>query len=311
MAGWEPVEEQLPLSTPPPPPPEAGKGWLPAEAPIAAKGWTPVAEPESGPMPGPIDALTAGFQHSLQDVGQGVDIAKGQKPTPQAADENPAAAPFELRDLYEPLDRGLPKMTYRIGESSPVIAGGVAGGLAGSAAGPIGTLVGGAGGATIGAALQTIGPAFAQELKKQPNDPDGAWDRAVKSTLISGAAAGASWAAFPLKVFSGPLKQLAFQAFAVQPGIGVAAQAGKNVVTGDNPTEGLLEAYKEGAIGTAVPAVGHLAIKDKILGLGQDRVGRSEAPTQAESLTAANELMAKGTQKTQRLYDRADAGYRP
>jgi len=26
-------------------------------------------------------------------------------------------------------------------------------------------------------------------------------------------------------------------------------------------------------------------------------VGRSEAPTQAESLTAANELMAKGTQK--------------
>lgn len=255
-------------------------------------------------MPGPLDAAWAGVKHSFSDLGQSAEVIQGQKPTPQAADDNPAAAPFEMRDLYEPFGRGLPKMTYRLGESSPTVAAGIAGGFAGAPAGPIGALAGGAGGAALGAALQTIGPAFAQELKKNSNDPDGAWDRAVKSTLISGAASGASWAAFPLKVFNGPLKGIAFKAFnlgtqaaVVQPGISVAAQAGKNVVTGDNPTEGLLEAYKEGAIGTAVPAVGHLALKDKILGMGQERVGRSEAPTQAESLTAANELMAKGTQK--------------
>src|SRR5882724_2736437 len=287
MAGWgPPADEPLPLSEPPP---DKDKGWGPPAEAAPVKGWgAPAPEPDSGPMPGPIDALTAGFQHSLQDIGQSVETVKGQKPTPQAADENPAAAPFEMRDLYEPYARGLPKMTYRVGESSPVVAGGVLGGLGGSAvAGPVGTAIGGAGGAAIGAALQTIGPAFAQELKKQPNDPDGAWDRAVKSTLISGAASGASWAAFPLKVLNGPIKNLAFQAFMVQPGIGVAAQAGKDVIAGDEPSLAKSwEAYKEGAIGTVVPAVGHAALRGRF---GEPET-KSNIPTPAESIARANDL---------------------
>jgi len=289
MAGWgPPADEPLPLSEPPP---DKDKGWGPPAEAAPVKGWgAPAPEPDSGPMPGPLDAAWAGAKHSFSDLAQSTEVVQGQKPTPQVADENPAAAPFEMRDLYEPYARGLPKMMYRVGESSPVIAGGVLGGLAGSAVAPgLGTAIGGAGGAAIGAALQTIGPVFAQELKKQPNDPEGAWDRAVKSTLISGAASGASWAAFPLKVLNGPIKNLAFQAFMVQPGINVTAQAGKNVVTGDEPTQGLLEAAKEGSIGTLVPALGHAALRGRF---GEPET-KSNIPTPAESTARANDLRSE------------------
>src|SRR5882672_12514700 len=151
--GWgTPVEVPLPLSTPP----SGSDGWG-TPAVTKTDGWgSPAPEPDtSAPMPGPLDAAWAGAKHSFSDLAQSTEVAQGQKPTPQTADENPAAAPFEMRDLYEPYARGLPKMTYRVGESSPVIAGGIAGGLAGTPAGPIGALVGGAGGATLGAALQT------------------------------------------------------------------------------------------------------------------------------------------------------------
>src|SRR5712671_5263144 len=212
MAGWGP-----PVDTAPTDAPAAAAGWGPPVEPAK-----PPAEPES-PMPGPIDAFVSGVKRSISDVGQSAEVIRGSSaPTPVAPEDSPAAESFGWRDLTEPINRGLPKMTYRVGESGPTIAGGVAGGMAGSLAGPVGTAIGGAGGAATGAALQTIGPAFAQELKKNPQDPDGAWDRAVQSSLVSAAASGASWAAFPLKAFSGPLKNLAFQAFGVQPGISVA-----------------------------------------------------------------------------------------
>src|SRR5258706_1813016 len=95
----------------------------------------------------------------------------------------------------------------------------------------LGTARGGAGGAAAGAALQTIGPEFARELKKNPQDPDGSWTKAVESSMVSGAASGASWALFPMKVFNGPLKNLAFQAFGVQPGVNVAVAADQGSAT--------------------------------------------------------------------------------
>jgi hypothetical protein len=247
-------------------------------------------------MPGPWDAFTSGVKRSISDVGQSAQVISGSSaPTPVAPEDNPAAESFGWRDLREPLAQGLPKLAYRVGESGPTLVGGVAGGILGSAAGPAGSILGGAGGAATGAALQTIGPAFAGELKKSPTDPDGAWDRAVQSSLVSAAASGASWAAFPLKAFSGPLKNLAFQAFGVQPGIGVAEQATKNVMAGKPATENLGEAYKEGAIGTAVPALGHHILKGRVGWYSGEPEAVSEAPTPAQSVATANELMAKGS----------------
>lgn len=272
----------LPLSSPPP---DEDKGdvapWL-----------KPEKKDDAGPMPGPIDALTAGVKHAVSDVGQSTEALEGKTPTPAASDTNPAASPFEMRDLLEP-SRGLSKLAYQTGQGSPSIAGGVLGGVAGSFVEPgLGTAIGGAGGAAIGAALQTIGPSFAQELKKNPKDPDGSWSRAVESSLASGAASGASWALFPAKVFQGPVKNLAFQAFGVQPAVNVAEKATQNVITGDPVTKDLGEAYTQGAVGTVVPAVGHAAIKGRF---GEpDSIDSN--PTPADSAAKATELRAQAQQ---------------
>lgn len=261
----------------------------PLSAPSASSGWGPPADeakPESGPMPGPIDSLVAGVKKSISDLGQSAEVASGKKPTDVPPDTNPAAAPFAWKDALEP-SKGLSKVAYQTGESGPTVAGGVAGGLLGSLAGPIGTGVGGIAGAATGAALQTVGPAFAQELKKHPEDPDGAWDKAVQSTMVSGAASGASWAAFPLRFFKGPIKNLAFQAFGVQPGISATQKVAQNVITGDPATSGLGQTYAQGVIGTAVPAIGHLALRGKF---GEPET-TPEAPTPAESLAKANEYL--------------------
>ena len=266
------------------------------------------------PMPGPLAAIQHGVQHGLGDISQSLQTVQGQKPTPVAQTETPEANPFELRDLYEP-SRGLSKVAYGLGESSPALASGIAGGLAGSLAGPWGTALGGAGGAGLGAAFQTIGPVFASELKRTPQDPDGAWDRALENASISGLFSAASWAAYPLKFFKGPLKNLAFQAFGVQPGISMAEQAGKNVVDNKPVTEGLGEAYKQGAVMTAVPAVGHLALHGRF---GEPDVTSTEPTPQdiAQSVAQKQSIAQQLYQQSQmpglsppsikKLQDRAD-----
>lgn len=217
-------------------------------------------EPDSEPMPGPIEALTRGVRRSLSDVRQSAQVVQGQRPGEVPQDQGPQAQPFEMRDLYEP-SRGLSKLSYQVGASSPTLGAGVLGGAAGSLVSPgLGTLAGGAAGSALGAGLQTIGPEFHRELQRTPNDPNGAWDRAVESSVAAGAFSGASWAAFPIKFFKGPLKNLAFQAFGIQPGISVAEQATKNVIDSEDVTKGLGQAYTQGAVGTAVPALGHMAL---------------------------------------------------
>lgn len=279
--GWgSPVDPTLPT-----PPVDTG-GW---GAPIAEP---PKKEEPELPMPGPIDALTAGVRKSITDISQSGETLGGKKPTPSAPEENPAATGFGWRDLLEP-SRGLSKLAYQTGASSPAIAGGVLGGFAGSLVEPgLGTAIGGAGGAAVGASLQTIGPAFAQELKKHPQDAEGAWTRAVEGSLASGAASGASWALFPAKVFQGPIKNLAFQAFGIQPGVNVAEKAAQNIITGDPATSGLGEAYTQGVVGTAVPALGHAALRG--------RFGEPETidpnPTVAESAAKAQELRIQANQ---------------
>lgn len=274
-------------STPESPPAASTAGWGPPEA---AKATEQVDT--SGPMPGPLDALTHGIRQSIAQSGQSAQTLQGQTPTAIQPAEGPETEGFGWRDLAEP-SRGLSKVAYGLGQSSPTLAAGIAGGAAGSLIEPgLGTAIGGAGGAALGAAFQTIGPSFSNQLKRTPHDPDGAWKRAVEEAVASGAFSGASWAAFPLKILNGPLKNLAFQVFGVQPGIGIAEQATKNVINNESPTKGLGEAYVSGAVSTAVPAVGHLALHGRF---GEPKTTSTE-PTAADIAAQAAEHQSLATQ---------------
>lgn len=227
-------------------------------------------QPPTGPMPNLFTAGMQGIRAGTSDVGQSVTALSSVAPEPEQ-ETSPAAAPFEWGDIAEPLNKGAPKVAYRLGKSYPTAAAGIAGGLIGGGVGTVaggpgvgtatGSIMGGAAGAGAGAAFQTIGPVFGAELKKSPQDPEGAWTRAMQQAAVSGMFSGASWAAFPLRFFNGPVKNLAFQAFGVQPGISVGEQATKNVMSGEPATKDLGQAYTEGAVGTAVPAIGHAAVK--------------------------------------------------
>ena len=256
------------------------------------------AEP-SGPMPGMFGALGEGIKKAYSDVGQTVTSFSSTAPKPEAH-TSPAAAPLAWGDALEPVNKLAPKIAYRLGESAPALGLGIAGGMAGSAAGTavapgVGTAAGGIGGgaagAAAGAALQTLGPSFAQELKKTPQDPDGAWDRALHSAEISGAFSGASWAAFPIRAFQGPIKQLAFQAFGVQPAVSVAQQGVQNYREGKPLTEDLGQAYGEGAVMTAVPALGHAAVTG-----GFGAKAPIEAPTPQQTLDGIASKRAQAAQ---------------
>lgn len=177
--------------------------------------------------------------------------------------------PFQLSDIWHPAT-GLTKMAERIGASGPTTGGGIAGATMGSMAGPAGSIGGGMLGAATGAAIQTFGPALARELKATPDDKDGAWQRAVNSTLMSGGASAAAWGLMPLRILGGPIKSAVFQALGVQPGIAMAHQAGENIQHGRNPLEGTGQAYVEGAASTLPTAAGTAAgrVVGRFLGKG-------------------------------------------
>lgn len=292
-------EEPLPLSDSLEPKQEESlpiAPWVAQQSNVAP--WLEQPKKAELPMPGPIDALIQGGKQAITGLGQTAESISG-KPTAAPVEQSPAAQHFEWRDLYEPT-RGLSKLTYGVGASSPTLAAGVAGGLAGSLVSPgIGTAVGGVGGAAAGAALQTLGPIFSQELQKNPADPDGAWDRAMKSAAASGAFSGASWALFPVKFFSGPVKQLAFQALGVQPGVAVGEKAAHNIIAGDDVTKDLQHAYTHGVVGTAVPAIGHVALTGRF---GEPKT-RDPNPTPVDFNTMAQEKLAKGTELVNQSMD--------
>lgn len=209
-------------------------------------------------MPGLLESMFQGVGHGFRGVKD--TLTAGSTEPKVAAPESPAAAPFEMRDLTEPINRGLPKIGYRLGEGAPTLAAGVVGGIAGgAAAGPPGALLGGAGGAAAGTVMQSLGPIFAEELKKT-NNPDEAWSSAVKQAATAGVFSAAGWAAFPLRFANGPIKNAMFQAFGIQPGLAVGQQAASNAIAGKPLTEGLADAYTSGAVMTAVPALGHAAV---------------------------------------------------
>ena len=234
---------------------------------------------EAPPMPGILDATMHGLGAAYRGVKQTATI--GSTKPQEAHDESPAAAPFEMADLTSPISRGLPKVAYRLAEGTPTLAAGVAGGIAGgAAAGPPGAIVGGAAGSALGSVAQSVGPIFAEELKRTPDNPDAAWDRTVKLAATNGVFSAAGWAAMPLRIAGGPLKQIMFQAFGIQPALSVANKATSNIITDQPITQDMWNAITEGVVMAAVPAVGH-AIVNKALGVKPPSPRMSDPDMQA------------------------------
>jgi hypothetical protein len=217
-------------------------------------------------MPSTLQAFFQGVGSATRQLGQTAQSVTG--PPTLATEDSPAAEPLGLSDLASP-SQIAPKIAYQFAQSYPTLAGGVAGGVVGGRVGALagpygaaaGTVLGGSLGAAALSATQTLGPAYAAELQKNPNDPEGAWNRAWTQAEISGAFSGASWAVFPARFFQGPVKQLVFQIFGAQPALAVAERATRNIVEGRPATEGLGEAYGQGVVGAAIPALGHEAVK--------------------------------------------------
>ena len=228
----------------------------------------------SQPMPSVWDATHAGITSAIHGLGQTAETMRGNKPV--AEDMNPAAAPLAWSDVASPVSQLAPKIAYRLAEGAPTMAGGIAGAIAGGGLGTVvggpgfGTAAGALGGGTIGtaatAAAQTLGPYFAQALKESPDKPEEAYTKALHAAELAGVFGGASWALFPVRAFQGPVKQMMFQAFGVQPAVAVAHKASSNVVEGKPVTEDLGQSYAEGATMTALPMAGH-AIANKALGV--------------------------------------------
>jgi hypothetical protein len=244
-------------------------------------------------MPGILEAAGQGVRRSFEDIGESAEAIAGKRPA-DTGSTSPAAAPFEWSDIGHPLASGLPKLAYRFGESSPTTAAGIAGGLGGEAvAGPVGGIVGGGLGAATGSAVQTLGPAFGAELKRTPNDPNGAWDRAMQQAGASGAFSGIGWSLFPLKFWSGPVKNTLFQVFGVQPALSAGHQITSNVIEGEPALQNVPGAAGEGVVGAAVPALGQAAVR----GAGR-LTGRAPATPPTQDLgQIAQDYKASGSQK--------------
>lgn len=224
-------------------------------------GLRPVAGADQPKMPGIVGALTRGVRQSVIEAPESAKAFRGERPD-IAPETSPAAQGLQWSDITSPFSRLLPKVAYGLGKGAPTLAAGIAGGVTGGlAAGPPGALVGGAAGAGLGAAFQAMGPYFQDELNKSPGDPDAAYDRAIERASTSGAFSALGWAAFPLRIAQGPLKQLAFQALGVQPAVSVAEQATQSAIEGKPITaEDLGRAYGTGAAFTAIPMAGHAAL---------------------------------------------------
>jgi hypothetical protein len=222
--------------------------------------------PTPPPMPDTLRAFWDGLRAGSRQVAQSVQSFSG--PPTVEAERSPAAEPLGWSDLASPSGIA-PKLAYQFAQSYPTAAGGVAGGVIGGRigllAGPegaaAGALIGGGLGAAALSAAQTLGPVYAAELQKNPNDPEGAWNRAWRQAEITGAFSGAAWAAFPARFFQSPVKHLVFQIFGAQPALAVGQRFTSNIVDGRPATEGIGEAYGQGVVGSAIPALGHAAVR--------------------------------------------------
>ena len=257
--------------------------------------------PDPSPMPGVAQAFWQGLRAANRELGQSVQSVSG--PPTITNQESPAAEPLGWSDLTSPSQIG-PKVAYQLAQSYPTLAAGVAGGylggklgaLAGPEGAAAGALIGGSLGAAALSAAQTLGPVYAAELQKSPDDPEGAWNRAWKQAGISGAFSGASWAAFPARFFQSPVKHLVFQMFGAQPALAVGQRVASNIVEGRPATEGIEDAYGQGVVGTAIPVLGHKVVGSLLrtrVPAGNQEPNRSTLEKTIDESTRAEQLRAR------------------
>lgn len=212
-----------------------------------------------------LGAAAAGFKSGISGVEQTAQTVAGEKPTESAAPAIEAAQPMTWGDFLHPTVAAK-KAIYGLAQSSPTMAGAVIGGTAGAAI-PVlgetgvGEVLGSAAGAAAGTVAQTLGPQFAAELKKTPDDPNGAFDRAVKSSALQSGVAAVAYPAFGWAPFKNAVKDVLFQAFAVQPAISATGQALENVAEGKPVGQGVAAQLPGAVAGTLAPAVAHGAVQ--------------------------------------------------
>lgn len=220
-----------------------------------------------------LHGLISGIVQAGESLGKTGQAIAGKAPTaqaPAALQESPAykelAKPLVWSDILHPT-----KLAYHfsqmLSEQAPAVAGAVLGGAAGTAAvgGPEDPLAlatapaGAAGGYGLVSAFQSFGPYYAGELQKTPQDPGGAYDRALKLAAANGAISTASAAAFGWAPFKSKLVNLGFQATAVQPAVGIAgAEAEKRLTSGQDITpEEAGSTYLQSLVGTAPLLAAH------------------------------------------------------
>jgi hypothetical protein len=228
------------------------------DLPDAKPGGLPLAKRDEGAVPEAEDTgfIDAAKQGLLTPIRGGAQTAQSITGKPQASANKPikAAEPMGWSDLKDPKLLG-EKALYGFAASFPEMAGFMAGSVVGGGPEtPIGMGTG-ALGAAIAHTAVSFGPAFRSELDQSPNDPDGAFNRAMAKTGVGSVATGLGFAAFgAVNPFQSGLKNLVFQAFGVQPAISGAGEAATNVMEGKPATEGLAASYPAAVLGTVVPA---------------------------------------------------------
>lgn len=224
-----------------------GAPWQPPEAQPSL--YDRILPPRTPGMPDPGTAAVQGIIHAGQEIGQTGEtlLDSTARPSP-IAEPSPAAKPIDFRHGLNFEDLAS-KLSYQAGHSFPMITGGM---LYGTAAGRLtpgpppvkaaAALAGGAAGASLATVIQRVGPAYAEELQKSPDNPDEAYERAWEKTGIDAAGSAAGWALFGLKFFKGPLKNLIVQAVSVQPAVSGTTKAAQNLAEGRPVGEGVEDA---------------------------------------------------------------------
>lgn len=226
-------------------------------------------------------ALGAGTIEGIRQASEVPGALRGQVPLKRpafAGREAPSEDFTKPIDWSKPLDlkSAIAKLSYGLGESSPAMgaAAAVGGGTVALGGGPenpaadVAGLVTGAGTFGITSAVQALAPYYREEIARTPQDKQGAWNRAGVRAQDAGAISAASWAAFGVPVFKGPIQNLLFQAVVAQPGVAAGGREIANVREGKPLGEGVPEEAAQATIGTVVPAIGHF-----IAGGGGRRAG--------------------------------------
>jgi len=206
-------------------------------------------------------AAKSGFMQDIRNLAGLPATLQGKAQQQPDEAPQPYQQPLTLSDIAHP-SQALPKITYQLASSGSTLGAGIAGGIAGEAIAPEGGgLVGGAVAAGAATALGQLTPIFAREMQKPNADPNKAWDATLAQAGQAGLFSAAGWAAFGAKFFEGPVKSLLFQAFGVQPGIGMTERGVENWEQGKPLTEGMEGTYLGSAVSTAIPLAGYAAIR--------------------------------------------------